>query len=83
MLILHLATLVCYALVCVRLKYGLKWVLPAFLEVAFIFAMTNFVGDPYVPHITAFLGLIVTYFAMLFRSSIDKKKYDDKLEFII
>ncbi|MHA1266645.1 MAG: hypothetical protein ACTSRS_15525 [Candidatus Helarchaeota archaeon] len=83
MMILHFSLLIAYALVCIRLKYGVKWVLPAFLEIAFIFAMTSFVGDPYVPHITAFMGLIVTYFAMLFRSSIDKKEYTNKLDFIL
>ncbi|TFG05670.1 MAG: hypothetical protein EU536_01400 [Promethearchaeota archaeon] len=83
MIILHFAAVIGYALVCIRLKYGVKWVIPAFLEVAFIFSITQFVGDPYVPHITAFLGLIVTYLAMLFRSGIDKKKYDGKLDFII
>lgn len=76
-------TLVGYALVCIRLKCGLKWVLPAFLEVAFLFVMTRFVGDSYIPHITAFMGLLVTYFAMLFRNNIDKKKHDEKLDFIL
>lgn len=83
MLYIHLIATALYGLVCLYLRYGIKWIFPAFLEVAFIFAMTNFVGDPYVPHLTAFMGLYASYLAMLFRSGLDKKGYDSKLDIII
>ena len=83
MLYMHLGCFAVYALVCAYLKYGIKWALPAFLEVAFVFAMTSFVGDPYVPHITAFMGLYASYLAILYRSGIDKKRYDDKLDILV
>lgn len=83
MIYLHLITAVVYALICLYLKYGIKWVFPAFLEVGFLFAMTTFVGDPYVPHLTAFMGLYASYLAMLFRSGFDKKEYDTKLDIIV
>lgn len=83
MLLIHFIAVVCYALICIRLKYGIKWCLLGLMEILFVFAMTEFVGDPYVPHLTAFMGLSLTFFAMIFRSGIDKKKYDDKLDFII
>jgi hypothetical protein len=83
MLLLHFIAVVCYALICIRLKYGIKWCLLGLMEILFVFAMTEFVGDPYVPHLTAFMGLSLTFFALVFRSGIDKKKYEDKLDFII
>ncbi|MHA1274221.1 MAG: hypothetical protein ACTSQP_12120 [Promethearchaeota archaeon] len=83
MLYLHIGCFIAYALACLYLKYGIKWSIPAFLEVAFVFAMTSFVGDPYVPHFTAFMGLYASYLAMLFRSGIDKQRYDDKFDIIL
>jgi hypothetical protein len=83
MLLVHFITIVCYALICVRLKYGIKWCILGFMEILYVFAITKFVGDPYVPHLTAFMGLLLTFLAMVFRSGIDKKNYDDKLDFVI
>jgi len=83
MIYMHLIAAICYALICLYLRYGIKWSYPAFLEVAFLFSMTTFVGDPYVPHLTAFMGLFVSYLAMLFRSGFDKKGYDSKLDIIV
>ncbi|MHA1147899.1 MAG: hypothetical protein ACTSR8_06605 [Promethearchaeota archaeon] len=80
---LHFIMLGVFALVCLRQKYGLKYIFPAFLEIAFIFAMTTFVGDFYAPHITAFMGLYMSYLAILFRSGINKRDYDDKLDILI
>ena len=73
MLLLHLGLAALYSLICIRLGYGIKWAYPAFLEVAFVFVMNLFVGDPYVPHITAFMGLFAAYLAILFRSGIPKR----------
>lgn len=83
MLYIHLGLFATYALICWYLKYGIKWALPAFLEVAFVFAITTFVGDPYVPHITAFMGLYASYLAMLFRSGLEKRGYENKLDIIV
>ncbi len=82
-MILHLGLCVAYMLICLRLKIGIKWAFPAFLEVAFVFAMTNFVGDPYVPHITAFMGLYASYLAMLFASGMEKRGYESKLDIFV
>jgi len=66
-----------------RLKYGLKWSFPAFIEVAFVWCMNFAVGDPYVPHITASMGLFITFFMMVFRSGLEKRGYDGVIDIII
>jgi len=82
MLYLHLGLFAVYSLICLRLGYGIKWAYPAFLEVAFVFVMNRFVGDPYVPHITAFMGLFAAYLAILFRSGFPKRDKRDKLSLL-
>ena len=83
MIWMHLGFFALFALISLRLYNEIKWALPAFLEVAFVFAMTRFVGDPYVPHMTAFMGMYCAYLAMLFRSGYPKREGKDKLSLIV
>ena len=82
MLLMHLGFFILYSLICLRLGYGIKWAFPAFIEVTFVFVMNWFVGDFYVPHITAFMGMLVSYLAMLYRSGFPKRDKRDKLSII-
>lgn len=83
MLLIHIGAAVVFGLICWRLKYGAKWATIGLIEVAFVFAMNFAVGDPYVPHLTANMGLFLTFFAMLYRSGLGERDYKDKLDFII
>jgi hypothetical protein len=55
------------------LKYGFKWSLPAFFEVAYVFALGMMTGDPYVPSITANMGSFIAWLVLVFASGIEKK----------
>lgn len=57
--------------VAVRQKYGLKWTLPAFLEIAFVVAM-QFVDVAYVPTLTANMGSTLAWLALVWASGIEK-----------
>ncbi len=83
MLYIHIACALVIGLICWRLGYGGKWAFPALIEVAFVWVMNRFVGDPYVPHLTAFMGIFLAFFGILYRSGIEKRGSDDKLGFLI
>lgn len=59
------------------LKYGFKWSLPAFFEVAYVFALALMTGDPYVPSITANMGSFFAWLVLVFASGIEKKSDGD------
>ncbi len=82
MLLLHVGMLVFYNLICMKLKIGLKWAYPAFIEIMFVFIMSNLVGDPYVPLMTAAMGLFASFLAMLFACGSEKRSYETKLEIL-
>jgi hypothetical protein len=67
-LLLHLGVTVGFGLLCLYKKYNLKCITPAILELAFVISMVVFVGDDYVPHLTAFWGLIISWLIMLYMS---------------
>ena len=46
-------------------KVGVKWVIPAILELLFLGAMVGYTGDSYVPHLTAFIGVILTWLCLV------------------
>jgi hypothetical protein len=81
--ILHLLMVGAFAAYALWKKVGLKWVTPAFLEVAFLFAMVRFTGDSYVPHLTAFMGLLATWLAFIFVSGYKRIPAKTKLGKII
>jgi hypothetical protein len=83
-ILLHLSVAFGLLAICFYQRYKIKWTIPAFLEVAFILPMTLFMGDPYVPHLTAFMGLVITWLMMIYISGHPKQpKSETKIgEFI-
>lgn len=67
-LLLHLGATIGLGLLCLYKKYNLKCITPAILELAFVISMVVFVGDNFVPHLTAFWGLIFSWLIMLYMS---------------
>lgn len=67
-LLLHLGATVGFGLICLYKKYNLKCITPAIFELVFVISMVVFVGDDFVPHLTAFWGLIISWFIMLYMS---------------
>lgn len=76
---LHLMMVVVFAIYALWKKVGLKWVIPAFLELAFLGAMVQFTGDPYVPHLTAFMGLMITWLCLVWVSGYKREPAKSKL----
>jgi len=67
-MLLHFGATVGFGLLCLYKKYNLKCIMPAIFELAFVISMVGFVGDNFVPHLTAFWGLIFSWFIMLYMS---------------
>jgi hypothetical protein len=67
-LLLHIGVAIGLLAICFYQNYKIKWTIPAFLEVAFLLPMVLVVGDNYVPHLTAFMGLIITWLIMVYIS---------------
>ncbi len=78
-LYLHLGIVGIYVIFCLWRKIHLKYVIPAFLEVAYVFTITLVTGDSYVPHLTAFMGLTVTWLIMLWVSGFKHRESKSKL----
>ena len=60
-------------------KIGLKWVIPAALEIAFLFAMVFFTSDAYVPHLTAFMGLTISWLCLIWASGYKRIPSETKM----
>jgi hypothetical protein len=67
-ILLHISITLGLTAICFYQKYKLKWIIPAVLEIAFLIPMTMIVGDNYVPHLTAFMGMVITWLAMIWIS---------------
>ncbi|MHA1268405.1 MAG: hypothetical protein ACTSPY_01340 [Candidatus Helarchaeota archaeon] len=67
-LYLHLGYMGFLALICVLQRKRFVWLIPAFLEVAFVFAINFLVNDPYIPHLTAFMGSTISWLCLLWVS---------------
>ncbi|NVM55592.1 MAG: hypothetical protein HWN66_17930 [Candidatus Helarchaeota archaeon] len=78
-LFLHLLMVGIFAVYTLWRKVGLKWVIPAFLEVAFLFAMVSITDDAYVPHLTAFMGLTITWLCLLWAAGYERIPAKSKL----
>lgn len=72
-ILLHLGVAIGFAAICFYQRYKLKWTIPAFLEIAFLVPMVFFMGDPYVPLMTAFMGLVISWLLMLYISGYPKQ----------
>ena len=78
-LLLHAGVVAIFAVFCLWKKYGLKWVLPGILEIAFVGVIVLATGDSYVPHLTAFMGLTVTWLILLWISGVEHHHSQSKL----
>ncbi|MHA1696416.1 MAG: hypothetical protein ACTSUG_14205 [Candidatus Helarchaeota archaeon] len=70
-LYLHLGFIGFLAIICYIQKKRFVWLIPAFLEVAFVFAINFGVGEPYVPSLTAFMGSTISWLCLLWVSKHD------------
>ena len=71
-IMVHLGYTVFLGLICWKFLYGYQWLIPSFLEVSFIIALTFVTGDPYVPPLTAFMGSTISCIALVWASGIEK-----------
>ncbi|MDD1777471.1 MAG: hypothetical protein LUQ65_04820, partial [Candidatus Helarchaeota archaeon] len=78
-LLLHAGVVGIFAAFCLWKQYGFKWVIPGILEIAYVGVMVLATGDSYVPHLTAFMGLTVTWLVMLYASGVPHPQSKSKL----
>ncbi|MCP4763299.1 MAG: hypothetical protein GY870_16110, partial [archaeon] len=65
-ILLHASVIVAIAVFCLLRGYKIKAIIPGIMELAFVFFITlNALGDTFAPHLTAFLGLSLSFYAML------------------
>ncbi|MHA2295672.1 MAG: hypothetical protein ACXAEU_22880 [Candidatus Hodarchaeales archaeon] len=69
---LHAAYTILLGLICWKQKYKYQWLVPAILEIAFVFSLNFVTGDPYVPPLTAFMGSLISWIAIVWASGIEK-----------
>ncbi|MHA1340049.1 MAG: hypothetical protein ACTSRZ_07555 [Promethearchaeota archaeon] len=74
---LHLGIFVLFLIMGKILNYGYKYAIPAFLEIAFVFALGFFTGDAYVPSLTANIGSLIAWLAFIWASGVEKKVDED------
>ena len=72
-ILLHIGVTIGLAAICFYQKYKLKWIIPALLEVGFILPMVYAMGDPYVPLMTASMGLVITWLIMVYMAGYPKQ----------
>ena len=78
---LHLSVTFGLLALCFYQRYKLKWIIPAVLEIAYIIPMTFIVGDNYVPHLTAFMGLVISWLLIVYISGYPPQpESENKLE---
>jgi hypothetical protein len=82
-LILHAVITGIFAIYALWRKVGLKWVIPAVLEIAFLVAMVGATSDSYVPHLTAFMGIMISWLCLLWVSGYERVPSKSKLGKII
>ncbi len=73
-MIIHLMIIVVGAVFSVIRRYKLKWLIPSILEVLFVSCMVMFVGESYVPHMTAFMGITISWLILLWLSGYNRQK---------
>jgi hypothetical protein len=77
MFLIHIAYTVVAGLMCARYKFGYKWLIPSILEIAFVFSLSTFTGEAFVPSLTAFMGSTITWLCMIWASGIVKHVNDE------
>ena len=66
-LLLHGIILGVMFAVCIWKKYGIKWIIPGLLEFGYLIGM-SYADTSYVPYLTAFMGLLISWIFMLVAS---------------
>jgi hypothetical protein len=64
---LHACYTGAFLAICIWKKYGLKGAIPAILELGFVTGM-SFTDSTYVPYLTAFMGLMLSWIFMVILS---------------
>jgi hypothetical protein len=82
-IILHGAVLIGGLIFSLLRGYKLKWLIPGLLEIAFLLPMYGYIGEPYAPHITAFMGLTMSFLVLLWLTGYPRQKNKSKLGKII
>lgn len=82
-IILHGAVLIGGLIFSLLRGYKLKWLIPGLLEIAFLLPMYGYIGEPYAPHITAFMGLTMSFLVLLWLTGYPRQKSQSKLGKII
>ncbi len=82
-MIAHLLVLVGFALVCYWKKYGFKWLIPGILEFGFLYGMRFADPNIYVPYLTAFMGLTLSFLGMVIASGYKSQETRSKLGKIV
>jgi len=78
-LIAHSLIIVGFTAYVIWKKLGFKWVIPALLEVLFVGIITLVTNDAYVPHLTAFMGLTISWLCILWASGYERLESTTKL----
>jgi hypothetical protein len=78
-LIAHILIAAGFAAYVIWKKLGFKWVIPAILEILFVGVITAATGDAYVPHLTAFMGLTISWLCILWASGYERPESTTKL----
>ncbi|MGV9172496.1 MAG: hypothetical protein ACOC35_08005 [Promethearchaeia archaeon] len=78
-IILHGSVLIVGLIFSLYRGYKLKWLIPGVLEIAFLLPMYGYVGDPYTPHITAFMGLTFSFLVLIWLTGYQRQKHESKL----
>jgi len=72
-LLLHLVYVGFLAIICIIQKKRFIWLMPAILEIAFVGTISIITGDPYVPHLTAFMGSTISWLCLVWASKYDSE----------
>jgi hypothetical protein len=78
-LIIHGIVAGCIAAYALWRKIGFKWAIPAILELAYLIAMLGFTSDSYVPHLTAFMGAMLSWLCVLWAMGYERVPSKSKL----
>ncbi|NHI91894.1 MAG: hypothetical protein EAX96_05285 [Candidatus Lokiarchaeota archaeon] len=77
-LLLHLGFIGVLALTIWKKKYGFRWLVPDFLEVALVFTLSFVTIDLYVPALTIFIGSLISGTCILYIRGYEKNRETEK-----
>ncbi|MHA1271508.1 MAG: hypothetical protein ACTSPY_17075 [Candidatus Helarchaeota archaeon] len=72
-ILIHVVFTAFLGILCIIYRYKLAWLIPSILEIMFILAIVIIEGEPYVPHLTAFMGSTISWLCMVIASGLPNK----------